>query len=154
MQKLPISQASKLNKIFIQLKYCTGALVIQYFVGEIYLCWYTAESKMLGTIETETGDPARLPAQVASRWRLIKWKSMRWGKYILYWADQTRQGRAKIYCNRGRVQWTNHYPRKGQFHMYSRVPNCLSFNSQQGPPLSEVANSCKINVLFPTLIKK
>ncbi len=30
--------------------------------------------------DTETGDPARLPAQVTGRWGLIKWISERWGK--------------------------------------------------------------------------
>jgi len=34
--------------------------------------------------DTETGDPARLPAQVAGRRGLTKWKSVRWGKKIFY----------------------------------------------------------------------
>ncbi len=42
--------------------------------------------------DTETGDPARLPAQVAGRWGLIKWKSVRLGKqcFVLGWLEQAK----------------------------------------------------------------
>jgi hypothetical protein len=37
----------------------------------------------------ETGDPARLPFQLAGRWGQRSWNSLRWGKKnILYWADE------------------------------------------------------------------
>jgi hypothetical protein len=47
---------------------------------------------------SETGGPARQPAQVARRWGHIKWNSGRWGKKYLYWADQCSQGRIKVSC--------------------------------------------------------
>jgi hypothetical protein len=37
--------------------------------------------------DTETGDPARLPAQVAVRWGLISEKVYGEENNILYWAD-------------------------------------------------------------------
>ncbi len=77
---------------------------------------------------SETGDPARLPAQVAGRWGLISEKVCDEDNNILYWADYSSQGRTKNFWT-GTTSPTNQ-PRKDPFHMYSRLPLCLSFNSQ------------------------
>jgi hypothetical protein len=44
--------------------------------------------------DSEIGEPAHLPAQVAGRWGLIKLKE----NTILYWVYYTSQGRTKLYC--------------------------------------------------------
>ncbi len=51
-----------------------------------------------GGTHSDTGGPARLPAQVAGQWGHINWNSVWWGKNILYWADQSSQGRIKVPC--------------------------------------------------------
>jgi hypothetical protein len=57
---------------------------------------------------TETGDPARLPAQVA-------------GQYFVL----SSQGRTKIYCT-GTTS-PKKQPRKDPFHMYSKSPHLPQF---------------------------
>ncbi len=80
-----------------------------------------------------TGDPARLPAQLAGRWGQSIVPAQR--------AQRTNQGRTPFIC----TSW---------------VPISLSFNSQQGPALSSLSVSnpaksyttpCEIFCCFPTV---
>ncbi len=80
----------------------------------------------------ETGDPARLPAQLVGWWRQRNWKSVRWGK-ILYWGDKSSQGKTKISCT-CKTSQTNK-PRVCPLWVLIH----LSFNSQQGSPLSSLS---------------
>ncbi len=100
---------------------------------------------MTGDAHSETGDPARLPAQVAGWWRHINWKSIRWGKKIVL-ADQSSQGRIKISFT-GMKSPTNQ-PRKVPFCVLW-VPIHLRFNShsQQGRPLSGLSGQDPIKLL-------
>ncbi len=86
---------------------------------------------MAGDTYSETGGPARLPAQVE----------------ILYgeektFSDQSSQGRIKVSCT-GMTSPTIQ-TRKDPFQLYSLSPNHLGFNSQQGPPLSGLFGSNSI----------
>jgi hypothetical protein len=80
---------------------------------------------------TETGGPARMPAQVAG-WRgHINWNSVRWGKKYFYWGVQSSQ---KSLVPARQAQRTNQ--ERTPFVCTLWVPIHTSFNSQQGPPLS------------------
>ncbi len=80
---------------------------------------------------TETGGPARLPAQVTG-WRgHINWNSVRWGKRYFYWGVQSSQ---KSLIPARQAQRTNQ--ERTPFVCTIWVPIHTSFNSQQGPPLS------------------
>jgi hypothetical protein len=49
--------------------------------------------------------------------------------------EQPRQDKIQLYRHDVPKELTN------PFHMYSKSPICLSFNSQQGPPLSDLSGS-------------
>jgi hypothetical protein len=83
---------------------------------------------------TETGDPARLPTQLAGRWELYKVKKYALRK-IIFCTGLTRAAKAgqkSIVLSR-RAQGTNQEP----FHLYSLSPHSpQSQESAGGPHLS------------------
>ncbi len=82
---------------------------------------------------TETGDPARLPVQVAGRWGQIKWKSVRWGKeyFVLGWLEKPRQDKNLFYGQGEFKKPTPFVLFESPFTSVSRV--------SRGPPRSIVA---------------
>ncbi len=68
---------------------------------------------------SETGGPARLPAQVAELWGHIIWNIVRWRKkyFVLGWQEQPRQDKNLLY--QLAPETNEHQPRKD--------PICLSF---------------------------
>ena len=71
----------------------------------------------------------------------MNWNSERWGKkYILYWATRATKGRQKSHVLAQRAHRTNQ--ERIHFICISWVPMHLSFNSQQGPPLSRLSGAC------------
>ncbi len=85
----------------------------------------------------ETGDPARLPAQLSGRWGQRNWNSVRWGKRI-FCSGLTRAAKAEQ--NPFELARQLNEPTKdGPLFICSLwVPICPSFISQQGPPLSSL----------------
>ncbi len=84
---------------------------------------------MLGDTHSETGGPARLPAQVAGLWghknlNRVRW----WKKYFVYWADQSSQGRIKSLVSSLRAQRTNQ-GRTDHFYLYTSNPHSSQFQS-------------------------
>jgi hypothetical protein len=73
--------------------------------------------------ETEPGDPARLPAQVAGRWRLIKVKKCT-GRKIIFCTVLTRAAKAGQNILYGHDE-SNEPTKGGPFHMYSISPQLL-----------------------------
>ncbi len=90
---------------------------------------------LTGDTHSKTGGPARLPTQVAGRWGHTNWISVRWGKkyFVLGWPEQPRQDKKSLVQAR-RAQ------RRTPFICTLWVPIHLSFNNQQGPPLSTVVS--------------
>ncbi len=83
---------------------------------------------MLGDTHSETGGPARLPAQVAVRWGHINWNSVRRGKkYFVYWADQSSQGRIKSLVPSIRAQRTNQG--RADPYLYTSNPHSSRFQT-------------------------
>jgi hypothetical protein len=85
---------------------------------------------------TERGDPARLPAKVAGRLGTNKVEKCTVRK-IIFCTGLTRAAKAgkKSIVPARRVQQTN----QGRTPINCQVPIHLSFNSQQGPPLSSLS---------------
>jgi len=77
-----------------------------------------------GDKHSETGGPARLPAQVSGRWGHINLNSVQWGKFFFYWADQSRQGRIKISCT---CMTSNEGPGRDPLYKYSISPHLPQF---------------------------
>ncbi len=86
-------------------------------------------------IDTETGGPARLPA---SLWATNNVKMFALRKIIFCTGTRAVEAGQKSIALARRVQRTKQ-PRKDHSHTVCtpRVPIWLSFNIQQGPPLSE-----------------
>ncbi len=61
------------------------------------------------------------------------------GENILYWADESSQGRTKISFT-GTKSPTNQ-PRKNPFHLYSYSPHLPVLTVSRGPPLSSLSGS-------------
>ncbi len=87
----------------------------------------------------ETGDPARMPAQLAGRWGQRNWNNVGWGKIcFVYWADWGCQGWTKISCT-GMTSQERTNQERTCFIYTLWVPIHLNFNSQQGSPLSSLS---------------
>ncbi len=74
----------------------------------------------------KTGDPARLPAQLAWRWGQRNWNSVRWGKiyFVLGRLEQPRQNKNPLYRHR-QAQRTSQ--RSAPFICTLCVPKDLNF---------------------------
>ncbi len=94
---------------------------------------------MVDLRDTETGDPARLPAHCPGSGRCGLVSEKMWHEknnilHTVYCTGLTRAAKAGqiSILQAQRAQRTN----QGRGPFTLRVPICLSFNSQQGPPLS------------------
>ncbi len=80
---------------------------------------------------TETGDPARLPAQLAGRWGQRHWNSVLYGEgkkyFVLGRLGQSRWNKALLYWH----DKPKNQPKEDLFHMYSLSPRLPEF---QQPP--------------------
>ncbi len=122
---------------------CTGGVLFDTPRSEIYIyylvlvntvrreicqgvIWYKMRQRNITTGYTysDIGGPARLPAQVAGRWGAHKLK-IAYGdeKNILYWADQSNEGRTKISC----TGTTSPEPTKVGPPSLWKKPFCFSF---------------------------
>ncbi len=96
----------------------------------------------------------RLPAQLAGRWGHSPgqrhWNSVRWGKkyFELGRREQPRQGKNVLYQH----DKPNESTKEGPFTCTLEIPIYLSFNSQQGLPLSSLSGrAIQITSLSMTL---
>jgi len=96
-----------------------------------------------GDTYSETGGPARLPAQVAGRWGQINWNNVQWGKK----PGQPRQDKSLLYRHDEPSKPTSG---KTPFICTLWVPIWLSFNSQQGPTISSLSG---MSIIFNTVTK-
>ncbi len=89
----------------------------------------------------ETGEAVRLPVQLAGRWGQMKWNRVRWGKIYIFCTGPTRAAKAeqKSLVPTGPAERINQ--ERAPFICTLSVPFSLSFNSQQGPPLSSLSGS-------------
>ncbi len=83
-----------------------------------------------GEYTMETGDPSRLPAQLAGRWKQRHWNSVWWGKkyFVVGRLEQPMQNKNLLY----RHDKPNKPTKEGPFHLYSLSPHAFtycSFNS-------------------------
>ncbi len=103
--------------------------------------WETAEKRLeeIGRPEArdthqETGDPARLPAQLAGRWGQRNWISV-WCRKKISCTGLTRAAKAEQKSLVPALQAQRTNQERISFICPLWVPICLSFNSQQGPLL-------------------
>jgi hypothetical protein len=73
--------------------------------------------------DTETGDPERLPAQVAGRWGLKKMKK-RLVRKVIFCTGLTRAAKAG---QKSSTTSPTNQPRKDPFPMYSMSPHLTQF---------------------------
>ncbi len=90
------------------------------------------------TAEPETGEPARLPAQVAGRWRLSEKVCSEENNTFVCGLTRAPKARQTSIVLARRAQRTNQ--ERTVFTCTPRVSICLNFNNKQGPPLSGLSD--------------
>ncbi len=118
------------------------------------LCNHIAFYPTADTRDTETGDPARLPAQLAGQWAQSNWNSVRWEKIFCTGPTRVIKTEQKPIVQVWRVQRKN--KRKDPFPLYSLSPNSPQFqqSSQEGPPLSWLSGAHKGTIMKDKFLLK
>ncbi len=107
------------------------------------ISWSRAASNNT-TRDTETGDPARLPAQVAGRWELIKWKNAQVRKIIFCTGltSAAKAGKKSIVPAR-RVQRTSQ--ERSPYQLSTLSPHSPQFQQSEGATPSLVSLNTTVN---------